>query len=173
MLALVLLQTMDTGTCDAIALLYRKYERLMFKVALEKVGSEQDAEDAVHDAFVWLIKAGRVPDPDDPRAPGILAAAAKEKAIDIYRRNSMRAAEPIETADAAAAEQDVDAILAAKEAVAKLSEELRDVLILSVYSGFTTAEIADLQGVKRNTVQKRLKKAKDRIRELLAEDHKE
>ena len=52
MLALILLQTMDTGTCDAIALLYRKYERLMFKVALEKAQNEQDAEDAVHDAFV-------------------------------------------------------------------------------------------------------------------------
>ena len=59
MLALVLLQTMDNGTCDAVALLYREYERLMFKVALSRVQSEEDAEDAVHDAFIWLIASKR------------------------------------------------------------------------------------------------------------------
>ena len=56
MLALLLLQTVDNDTCDAIALLYRRYERLMFKVALEKLSSEEDAEDAVHDAFVGSSK---------------------------------------------------------------------------------------------------------------------
>ena len=170
MLALVLLQTMDNGTCDAVALLYRRYERLMFKVALSRVQSEEDAEDAVHDAFIWLIKAGRVPDPDDPKAKRILAAVAKEKAIDIFRKNRIRTAEPIETADAQVQTGDLDMVLAAKEAIAGLPEELRDTLVLSIYSGLTTAEIAELKGVKRNTVQKRLKSAKERIRAMLSED---
>ncbi len=52
MLSLILQQTVDSDTCDAIALLYRKYERLMFKGALEWARSEEDAEDAVHDAFL-------------------------------------------------------------------------------------------------------------------------
>lgn len=171
MLALILLQTMDNDACDAAALLYRKYERLMFKVALEKVRSREDAEDAVHDAFVWLIRSGRVPDPEDPKAPGILAAVAKEKAIDIYRKNRSHSTEPIETADAKAALPDTDAVLMAKEAISRLPEQLRDTLILSVYCGFTTAEIADVQNVKRNTVQKRLIRAKELIRAMLAEDH--
>ena len=170
MLALLLLQTVDNDTCDAIALLYRRYERLMFRVALEKLSSEEDAEDAVHDAFVWLIKAGRVPDPDDQKAKRILAAVAKEKAIDIYRRNRVRSADPIETADTQVPAGDTDAVLIVKDAIARLPEDLRDTLILSIYSGLTTAEIAELKGVKRNTVQKRLKSAKDRIRAMLSED---
>ena len=170
MLALVLLQTMDNGTCDAVALLYRRYERLVFKVALSRVQSEEDAEDAVHDAFIWLIKAGKVPDPDDPKAPGILAAAAKEKAIDIYRKKRMRSAEPLNEAVAIAVEPNMDAVLMVKSAISQLPEELRDTLILSVYCSLTTAEIADIQGLKRNTVQKRLIKAKEQIRTMLAED---
>ena len=170
MLALVLLQTMDNGTCDAVALLYRRYERLMFKVALSRVQSEEDAEDAVHDAFIWLIKAGKVPDPDDPKAPGILAAAAKEKAIDIYRKKRTRSAEPLNEAVGIAAEPNMDAVLMVKAAISQLPEELRDTLILSVYCSLTTAEIADIQGLKRNTVQKRLIKAKEQIRTMLAED---
>lgn len=170
MLALVLLQTMDNGTCDAVALLYRKYERLMFKVALSRVQSEEDAEDAVHDAFIWLINAGKVPDPDDPKAPGILAAAAKEKAIDIYRKKRTRSAEPLNEAVGIAAEPNMDAVLMVKAAISQLPEELRDTLILSVYCSLTTAEIADIQGLKRNTVQKRLIKAKEQIRTMLAED---
>ena len=170
MLALLLLQTVDNDTCDAIALLYRRYERLMFKVALERVHSEEDAEDAVHDAFVWLIKAGRVPDPDDPKAKRILTTVAREKAIDIYRRNRVRSADPIETADTQVPAGDTDAVLIVKDAIARLPEDLRDTLILSIYSGLTTAEIAELKGVKRNTVQKRLKSAKERIRAMLSED---
>lgn len=170
MLALVLLQTMDNGTCDAVALLYRRYERLMFKVALSRVQSEEDAEDAVHDAFIWLIKAGKVPDPDDPKAPGILAAAAKEKAIDIYRKKRTRSAEPLNEAVCIAVEPNMDAVLMVKAAISQLPEELRDTLILSVYCSLTTAEIADIQGLKRNTVQKRLIKAKEQIRTMLAED---
>ena len=54
MLAL-LMAIEDFDIADRITLLYRKYKGLLYKIAYEKIGNIEDAEDAVGDAFAALV----------------------------------------------------------------------------------------------------------------------
>ena len=64
--------------------LYTAYRGLMFHVANRILQNPQDAEDAVHQAFLSLAQC-RLPSELGPRARNLAATAAEHKAIDLYR----------------------------------------------------------------------------------------
>ncbi|NIP72447.1 MAG: sigma-70 family RNA polymerase sigma factor [Gammaproteobacteria bacterium] len=67
----------------------------------------------------------------------------------------------------AAMNQELDAVLHA--AIGQLSEKLRSIIILKEIEGFSYEEIADVLGCSRGTVKSRLFRARERLKELLAD----
>jgi len=55
------------------------------------------------------------------------------------------------------------------DAIAQLSEKLRTIIVLKEVEGFSYEEIADILGCSRGTVKSRLFRARERLKELLAE----
>ena len=55
-----------------------------------------------------------------------------------------------------------------KEAIEKLPSEMKEALVLRVYSGFSYQEIAEITGAKLATVKVRIHRAKIRLHDLLA-----
>ena len=51
-----------------------------------------------------------------------------------------------------------------------MSETGREFLILRYYHGYTTAEIADLLGIRRDAARKRLERAKAELKGILEAD---
>jgi len=66
--------------------LYRAYRGLMFQVARKVLRSDEDAEDAVHQAFLKLAEEpALLPSELGPRARALLVTVAERKAIDLWR----------------------------------------------------------------------------------------
>ena len=71
--------------------LYRKYRNLMFYIANKILQNQQDAEDAVHNAFLSVAKnISKISDIECPKTRGFLVIIVERKAIDILRNRKRR-----------------------------------------------------------------------------------
>ena len=72
---------------DIIETLYRLYEQPMYFVAYKILHDEYLAEDAVHEAFLRLIRNRRkIADPASPTARSYVYKTIKSAALDLYRK---------------------------------------------------------------------------------------
>ena len=69
--------------------------------------------------------------------------------------------------DTALLNRELDDVL--RNAIGQLSEKLRSIIILKEVEGFSYEEIADVLGCSRGTVKSRLFRARERLKELLAD----
>ena len=175
MLIFLLLAMSDPYTAQNAEWLYTQFEKMLYRVAFRQVHNREDAEDAIIEAFLVLHKAGKLPDANDPRAAGLLAEVVKRKAIDIYNRN-MKHETDISVDDTEngvvqlkVGTADPGDTLALKDAIKRLPKELQDVLVLNYYHGLSTKDIARIQNVKQDTIQKRIKRAKTMLNDMLTE----
>ncbi len=170
MLMLLLLSIEDFETSDNVSLLYRKYAKSLWKIAYNVVKNHEDAEDAVGDAFESLIKRGTLLPADDPRARAQLIVAVKNRAINIYNRKLREKSLRAELSEDQAIEQPPSPEeMALADVIVRLPEELSELLVLYYYDGYTTKEIANAKDMKQDTVQKKIKKARELLKEMLSE----
>lgn len=161
----------DLKAADNAAELIGKYEGIMYRAALSLLHNHHDAEDAVGDAFVSLCRAGVLPDARDPGTKALLLNVVRKKAADIFNRNAKASAESLPEDRDAGPGKDIDSIVSLKDAIAKLPEDLRDALQMNVYHGLSTKEIAVILGVKQDTVQKRIKRAREILKKELGSEN--
>lgn len=89
---LIYLQVIDAPEDrDQFITLYETYRGLMFYVANQILQNEQDAEDAVHDAFLSVAehikKFSRL---ERHKTKAFLVTIVENKAIDLYRKKTHR-----------------------------------------------------------------------------------
>lgn len=147
--------------------IYLKYRNLMFYVARKILNNQQDAEDAVHQAFVSIIEnLEKISDVDCPKTRSYIVIIVERKAIDLMRKNEKVVS--MESIDEATGIKislpDDDGI---SNAFANLPARYREVLLLHYDNGYSTKEIAKMFGMKRSTVQKLLWRAKNALQEIL------
>lgn len=155
---------------DKFTRMYSKYAKLMKYVALQKLDDEQLAEDAVHNAFMNIIKSFYViEDVNSHKTKRLLVVITENAAIDILRKNknypkiSYEDLEPI-----LSVEQDMLDNITVRELVemiAELPEIYRGVLELRAYHGMSEKQIAAVLDIGYDAVRKRL----ERARAMLAE----
>ena len=171
MLAILLIALDDPKEADNLTLLVRSYQDRLYNRAFKLLGNRADAEDAVQQLFLSLVKNHSAPSINNPACLAILLVSVENKAKDILKRNNRTSSEALtENAPAVTpglSPEDIDLL---KEAIGKLPAELREAVILNFHAGYTTKEIAKYQNVKQDTVQKRIRRAKEMLREMLKED---
>lgn len=135
------------------------------------VGSHEEARDLSQEAFLKAYRA--LPGfKGEARFSSWLYQIAMNLCRDRLRRSRGRFAVDLETLDAEVARQPRarDSVVAGDvrrrvaEAVAELSPEHREVLVLKEYEGLTFAEIAGTTGLPLSTVKTRLYRALDALR---------
>jgi RNA polymerase sigma-70 factor, ECF subfamily len=123
-------------------------------------GDRQQAEDLVQET---LLRAWRYPEALDPERGAVrswLFTTARNLAIDAWRRRSVRVGEvmtdvlPEPPPDTDEADRAVEAWTVA-EALGRLSQQHRDVLVECFYRGHSVAEAAARLGVPPGTVKSR------------------
>jgi RNA polymerase sigma factor (sigma-70 family) len=162
------------GDPDAVRSIYRSHGRLVYAVAYRVLGDRGLAEEATQQAFVKAWRAAQSFDQSRELGPW-LAAIARRVAIDLYRREAVRAADPIESVPAGdpslvATPQSAEAIYdvwAVREAVAELPSDEQEVIRLQHLEGFTHSQIAERLGVAVGTVKSRSFRAHKRLADLL------
>ncbi len=162
------------GDPDAVREVYRSHGRLVFAVAYKVLGDRGMAEEATQQTFVKAWRASQSFDERRELGPW-LTAIARRVAIDLYRREAVRAADPLESAapgDPAlvSAPETAEAIYdvwEVREAVAQLPAEEQQVVRLQHLDGFTHAQIAERLGVAVGTVKSRSFRAHKRLAAML------
>lgn len=162
------------GDPDAVRSIYRSYGRLVYAVAHKVLGDRSLAEEATQQAF---LKAWRAADSFDERRElgPWLAAIARRIAIDIYRREALRRADPLDSVNLgdptlSSSPQSAESIYdvwAVREAVAQLPTDEQEVVRLQHFEGLTHAEIAERLAVAVGTVKSRSFRAHKHLAALL------
>lgn len=155
--------------------LYTHYRNLMFYAANGILKNKSDCEDAVHDAFLRLIKyIDRIEDVYSTRTKALVVITAESAAKDIYRKQKkIEDADfgediPYDT-DEKTAFQDFDAKLLC-EKIGELPEKYRDILLLRCVHGYEYSEISDLLKISESAARKRLERAKIQLAQLIGEE---
>lgn len=170
-IVLVYLQMLESDADRSrFAQLYERYRRLMFHVARQILPCDEDAEDAVHEAFVAIIRHFEgVSDVSDPKTRAFVVLIAERKAIDLLRRNARRDALPLEEERLGITiPPPGDGGLA--DALAQLKPRARELLLLRYYVGYSTREAAQLLGMTPAAAQKELTRAKTALRAILEKE---
>ena len=79
----------DLSDRDKFTLLYNKYRRLMLYVANQILNNQDDSEDAVHEAFLSIIRnIKKIQDTDRPETRSYIVIITERKAINILQKRS-------------------------------------------------------------------------------------
>lgn len=165
---------------DALAVLYDRYSRLVFSLAINIVGDQATAEEITQDVFfsVWekadTYRAGQA------RVSTWLSSIARYRAIDILRRRGVRPehnsvswdelGEDLLPEDFSTVEMAELGMLRkrVRAALGELPEEQRAALALAFFGGYSHQEISRALNEPLGTIKTRIRLAMKKLRDLLA-----
>lgn len=155
--------------------LYKKYKRLMFGIAYDILKNEQDAEDAVQDAFFRISEnLDKIGDEESPQARNFAAVITRNVCFNVLRKRHIE--DDIDETDVGTDMSVEDEFLAAQgvealeRAIGALPEKYRDILYLTVYEELSLHNAAELLGITYENAKSRVKRARKKISEFLAKD---
>ncbi|HZT54509.1 MAG TPA: sigma-70 family RNA polymerase sigma factor [Gaiellaceae bacterium] len=156
----------------AFELLYRRYVRPVFGLALRRLGDRGLAEDAVQEAFAAIWRSAATYRPDRGAAGGWLYAVARNAIVDRARRSGPAAAAELpelaalEAGPAEHAEQ-ADVAWRVHRALEELQPREREVIELAYWSGMSQSEVAAYLGLPLGTVKTRTRSGLARLAAVL------
>ncbi len=161
---------------DAMAVCMNQYVRLLWKVAcsaLKNVGNEQDMEECVADAFIYLWEH---PDKFDPKRGDLktlLCIVTRSRAIDRYRQIVRQKTFPVEQLVLAEHFGLQETLLQMEEkeklraSVEELGQPARDILVRRYYYDQKPREIALAMGLSVKQVNNALYQAKQHLKAVI------
>lgn len=165
---LIYLQTLETPDEKAkFEALYRTYCGLMVAVAMKLVGNRVDAEDAVHQAFLSILKnMDKISDVDCLKTRSYVVIITEHKSLDLLRSRNKTLPRDFE-------EEPIGITIpppgedALADALARLPARYRDILLLHYHHGYSRKELAQMLELSYVAVQQLLWRAKDALRKQL------
>lgn len=155
------------GSESAFEELFRKYQSRLFSICRHFLGNESDAEDAVQDAFLSIyygLKRFRGDSSFYTWAYGITVRSCVS-----HRRKHRRVTEQLgEMAECAddRGTADIERIVI-RQAVSKLPDQHRMVLILKYYEQLSMEEMSPILGCSADQIKMRLHRARNALRGVL------
>ncbi len=158
-----LLHRSARGNARAFGALTDRHADRLFRLAFRLVGNAADAEDVLQEALCGAYRSsGRFEGRSSVKTwlTKILVAQAA-----LWRR-SRRKTEPIDEG-AAARPARPDVAIDVQEAIRKISAEHQEVLLLREFENLTYDEMAEVLSVPRGTIESRLHRARQELKERL------
>lgn len=142
----------------------KQVQKLLFRIAWSYMGNLQDVEDMVQDAIsvAWEKHATL----RDTKQFGVwISRILANRCKNVLRRRKVLSFFPLEEDSVAINPPAVE--MPVEEAVKKLKPELRLVVTLHYYDGYTLREISESLGIPLGTVQTRIMRARIKLKEML------
>lgn len=156
---------------EAFELLYHRYVRSIFGLALRRLRDRQRAEDAVQETFASVWRSAGSYRPERGAAAPWLYAVARNAIVDRLR---VRAEPPGELPDTPSGDPGpADRAEASfvswrvHRALEELPEKEREVVELAYWSGLSQSEVAEYLHIPLGTVKTRTRSALARLADLL------
>lgn len=156
--------------------LYSSYRQTMYYVAYRVLNNQEDAEDAVHQAFLRVIDhMDDIDEEDKARTKSFLSIITKNVAIDIYRRNKKGAEHEISYDEYEIFIEDpngqkfeeADVLTGV---IAKLPPHYAEVIRLTYVHGYSSDQIGKILGLSSDNVRQRLVRARKKLEQMLNEE---
>ena len=157
---------------EAFEMLYGRYVRPVFSLALRRLGDRGHAEDAVQEAFAAIWRSASTYRPERGAAGGWLYTVARNAIVDRLRRNgpAVEAELPeLVSAERGPDQQAEDSHVAWRvhRALEELQPREREVIELAYWSGMSQSEVAEYLGVPLGTVKTRTRSGLARLASVL------
>ncbi len=144
-----------------------QYDKI-YKYCYFKTGDAVLAEDITQETFLRFYKAGKYH--ERGKVMAYLYTIAANLIKDSYRnKKTFPAAEPLDE-NIQASSEDMDTSLAVRQAVEKLDEDEKEVIVLLVINGQSVGETADIMGISRFSVYRTQKRALKKLKNILGGD---
>lgn len=141
----------------------------ILRLAYSYLHNMEDAEDILQETLIKFVTTKPVFENEKHRKAWLLTVAAN-LAKNRIEYNRVRSSEELnEEIAGAAPEEEDDDLSYVWEAVKKLPDNQREVIHLFYQEGYKTAEIANILGRKEATIRSDLKRARDKLKEILKE----
>jgi RNA polymerase sigma-70 factor (ECF subfamily) len=157
---------------EAFEILYGRYVRPVFGLALRRLGDRGHAEDAVQEAFAAIWRSASTYRPERGAAGGWLYTVARNAIVDRLRR--MGPTVDAELPELASAEpgpaqraEDSDVAWRVHRALEELQPREREVIELAYWSGMSQSEVAQYLHLPLGTVKTRTRSALARLASML------
>lgn len=169
-----MLAAVARGDRAALETLYARTSAKLYGICLHLLGSEQDAQDVLHDAYLTVWRNAARFDPAKASAITWLAVLTRNKAIDRLRQRRR----PGEQIDAAAdlpdeAPSAIDLIESDQDrarlahCLDQLDERARTLIRSAFFTGATYPELANRQGVPLGTMKSWIRRGLTNLRGCL------
>ncbi|HEU0179971.1 MAG TPA: RNA polymerase sigma factor, partial [Blastocatellia bacterium] len=175
-----LLAAAARGDQAAFSQLYQRYRNRVYGFAYRMLGTQEVAEDVMHEAFLALIRQPERYQAERGSLLTFLCAVARNHIYQHLRHQERYAPEPVETSDeyeearvrysfdplTDLLERELAAVVEA--ALAKLPVAQREAIVLREYQELSYEEIATVIGADTNVVKARLYRARQALAKRLA-----
>ena len=148
-----------------------KYSDMVYRYCRVQLGNQADAEDAYQDTFLTLVRKNPEFENEEHLKAWLLKTAyyhCKNKLRFRYRRQYEPLNDEIATGDQPQPVSDASVRLI--EALQKLSPKYSSVIHLMYYEGYTSLQIAQMLDINESTVRVRLKRGRDKLKELITKE---
>jgi RNA polymerase sigma-70 factor (ECF subfamily) len=168
-----LLVRVGSADRDAFEVLYHRYARSIFGLALRRLRDRGQAEEVTQEAFAAVWRSAQSYLPERGSAGGWLYTVARNAVLDRLRRNA-RTATTAELPELASTEDGPDeqaeqayTAWRVHRALEELKPDERKVIELAYWSGLSQSEVADFLGQPLGTVKTRTRSALARLAVVL------
>lgn len=153
---------------ERITELFSKYSDLLYRIALVRLRSREDAEDAVQDAFIKYLSHTFVYF-SDSEEKAWLVRVLENGCRDILRRRSVREYTPLDEVYDLSVEDEVSQ--GVFESISRLSEKYRTVILLHYLEGFSVEEISKSLALSKSAVKMRLLRGREELSKILGKEN--
>ena len=163
-----LMSQVRNGTGEMLGVLFDRYHVPLFNFYLKLTGDRPVSEDLVQEVFFRILKYRHSYRPDTPFRAWMYQIARNAR-MDLLRKRRPETAWEPEMSPAVApvdtAQQGQEALLL-HSALMQISEDKREVLVLSRFQDLKYEEIAQLLGCEVGTVKTRVHRALQELRQI-------
>lgn len=153
-----------------IAQVYKRYSDMLYRIALVQSGNKDDAMDVVQDVYLKYIGSNILFMSDDHEKAWFIRATIN-RCHDIHRKNAVRDHDELSSAENIAyGEYFCNDNFQVLDAIEKLPEKIRTVIILHYLEGFSVEETARMLRLTASAVKMRLSRGRDALKLLLEEE---
>lgn len=158
------------GERRAFGELVHRYQKVIYNVTFRLLGNRDDAEDATQTVFLRIAERLDDYNPKFKFFSWIYRIAVNES---LNRRRSMKPNDPLEESQVAGTSSADEAVLrqetasGLQEALMKLKEEYRSVVVLRHFEELSYEEMSEVLQIPEKTVKSRLFSARQQLKTML------
>ena len=162
------------GSKEAFCKLYGLYKDRLYRYALYRLGNPEDAEDAVSECVLAAWQSiGKL---RNTSAFGAWIFRILRNCCIMYIKDAVSLRENLEKmytdSEGSSAQSsgysDISSSIELAEALSRLSDEEREIVLLSSAGGLTSREISEITGLTAGAVRSKLSRSLGRMREFLS-----